>query len=412
MVGKKKPKTKDEIQADIEEASNALEFNLGDIEGIGPAKQKKLEEHGLHSPSDLIVKGPRELSEILGMPLDAVTKITESAKRFLQKKDIVGKTTLSARDLLNFQTKTKFNLTTGVPEFDEILGDGYESGVITELYGKDGSGKTQACIVACLEAQRPYKMKCFKCKKVYDDQTQERCTECEVKTYKVGGLSETGKQCRVIYLDTEGSFDPRRALEIIYERELVPVKEQAKSEIGKVPKEPLDEESIEKALCMLDNIVIKRPKSSAEQLLQDEELGKYIKGEPGEEKAKLLIVDSLTGAFRLDYTGRGDLSDRQNILKKHIKHLSRLADVYNVVLVMTNQVLQDPGAGPYVDPTKPIGGLIVGHTSKHRIYLRAGGVKEGNRKVTAILQDSPNHSIDECTLQLTGKGIEYFKSTK
>ena len=411
MVGKKKQKTKEEIEADIKEASEALEFNLSDIEGIGPTKQKKLNEHGIYTPSDLMVKGARELSEIIDMPLPATSKIVESAKRFLQNKDVVGKTTLSARDLLNYQTKTKYNLHTGVTEFDEILGDGYESGVITELYGRDGSGKTQACIVASLEAQMPYKVKCFKCKKTYDDQELERCPDCMVKTYKVGGLSKKDKPCRVIYMDTEGSFDPKRALEIIYEREMVPIKEQAKSEIGKVPKEPLDEESVEFALQMLDRIIVKKPKSSAEQLLQDEELGKYIDGEEGEEKARLLIVDSLTGPFRMDYGARGDLSDRQALIKKHVKHLSRIADVYNVVCLVTNQVLQDPGAGMYADPTKPIGGMIVGHTSKNRIYLKAGGVKDDSRKVTAILQDSPNHSIDEVTLQLTPKGIEYLKST-
>lgn len=40
----------------------------------------------------------------------------------------------------------------------------------------------------------------------------------------------------------------------------------------------------------------------------------------------MLIVDSATALFRTDYNGRGELSERQNALKKFLKMLARLAD--------------------------------------------------------------------------------------
>ena len=44
----------------------------------------------------------------------------------------------------------------------------------------------------------------------------------------------------------------------------------------------------------------------------------------------LLIVDSATALFRTDYNGRGELSERQNALKKFLKMLARLADEVNL----------------------------------------------------------------------------------
>lgn len=403
MVKKKNDKTKEEIEADMKAIEEAENFNLSDIEGIGPKKMQKLEDHGIRKPTDLIVKGSREISEILGIDLGASTKLVESARRFLQNKGITQKGRMTALDYMTYKSKTRYNLTTGVQEFDDMLKGGYRSGIITELYGLDGSGKTQCCMYASILAQLPYKKRCFKCKKEFEDQTVERCDECQVKTVRVGGLSDTGKPCSVVYVDTEGSFESDRVFEIILENELVPVKEQTKEEKrAGLPKEPLDEDALEQAKDFMRRITLLRPSDSAQQILYDEELGSIIE----ETGARLVIVDSLMGTFRLDYAGRGSLSDRQVALTPHIKHLARIANTFNVPVIVTNQVLQDPSAGPYMDPTKPIGGMIVGHTSKNRVYLRKGGSKDGERKIIAILKDSPYAVEDEVILKLTKKGIE------
>ncbi len=403
MVGKKPKKTKEEIEAEFREVEEALEFKLEDIEGIGATRIKKLNEHGIYKSKDLLVKGGRELAEILDMNTDQTSKMVESARRFLANKDVVGKAKLSGRDLLNYRTKKIQFLETGASNLDEALGGGYESGVITELYGDDGAGKTQLCMLACITAQLPYKRKCFKCGKE-GGQDMERCPDCDVKTISVGGLSEEGKPCRVIYMDTENSFRPERILEMILERGLVKTKEQTAMDIKRgVRKEALNDEETEKALKFLDNITILKPSGAGHQIMIVEEMGSIIEGDEGQDKAKLLIVDSIMSNLRLEYAGRANLSDRQVALSPHIKHLSRTAEIYNIAVLITNQVLKDPSAGSYSDPTKPVGGMPLAHTSTHRIYLKKSGTKG---KIIAILVDSPNNAKTEGILMLSRKGIE------
>ena len=403
MVGKKPKKTKEEIEAEFREVEEALDFNIEDIEGIGPTRIKKLNEHGIYKAKDLLVKGARELAEILDMNTDQTFKMVESARRFLVNKDVVGKSQLSGRELLNYRTKKIMFLETGASNLDEAFGGGYETGVITELYGDDGAGKTQLCMLASILAQLPYRRKCFKCGEE-GGQDMERCPKCEVKTVSVGGLSEEGKPCRVIYMDTENSFRPKRVLQIIYERGFVKTKEQTPAEIKKgISKEPLNDEETEKALKFLDNITILKPSGAGHQMMIGEEMGAIIEGEEGEDKAKLLVVDSIMSNLRLEYVGRGNLSDRQGQLSPHIKHLSRTAEIYNIVVLITNQVLKDPNAGTYGDPTKPVGGMPLAHTSTHRLYLKKSGSKG---KIIAILVDSPDNAKTEGILMLTKKGIE------
>ncbi|NYT06983.1 MAG: DNA repair and recombination protein RadB [Methanomicrobiales archaeon] len=45
-------------------------------------------------------------------------------------------------------------LSTGVSEFDDLLGGGLEPGVITQLYGGPGSGKSVLCIIAAVSCLR------------------------------------------------------------------------------------------------------------------------------------------------------------------------------------------------------------------------------------------------------------------
>jgi DNA repair protein RadA len=322
----------------------------------------------------------------------------------LAGKDVVGKAQLSGRDLLNYRTKKIQFLETGASNLDEALGGGYETGVITELYGDDGSGKTQLCMLACIKAQLSYRRKCFKCSQTFDDQSVERCPDCEVKTESFGGLSEEGKPCRVIYMDTENSFRPERVLEMVLERGLVQTKEQTPAEIKKgVKREALNDEETEKALKFLDNITVLKPSGAGHQIMIAEEMGSIIEGKEDEDRAKLLVVDSLMSNLRLEYAGRANLSDRQVALSPHIKHLSRTAEIYNIIVLITNQVLKDPSAGSYTDPTKAIGGMALAHTSTHRIYLKKVGSKG---KIVAILVDSPNNAKTEGILMLTKKGIE------
>ncbi|KAF7347653.1 RecA family ATPase [Mycena venus] len=95
---------------------------------------------------------------------------------------------------------------------------------------------------------------------------------------------------------------------------------------------------------------------------------------------RLLIVDSIMALFRTDYSGRGELSERQQKLAQArlsfmLSKLTKLSEEYNIAILLTNQVQSDPGATmTFVagGALKPIGGHILSHASATRMFLRKG----------------------------------------
>lgn len=101
---------------------------------------------------------------------------------------------------------------------------------------------------------------------------------------------------------------------------------------------------------------------------------------------RLLIIDSIMGLFRVDFSGRGELSERQCTLGKALSRITKIAEQFNIAVYMTNQVMSDPsGAMTGADPRKPIGGNILGHMSTTRIYMKKG---KGEMRICKIV-DSP-----------------------
>lgn len=233
------------------------------------------------------------------------------------------------------------NITTGSKNFDELLGGkGIESRAITEAFGAYGSGKTQLGLTLAVNTQLP----------------EEK-----------GGAS--GK---VVFIDTEGTFRPAR------------IKQIAEG-IG------ANSEKV------LKNIFVARAFNSDHQILLLEKVSEMIKGG---EPIKLMIIDSLTAHFRSEFSGRGQLADRQQKLNRYMHDLMKLSETYNLAVYVTNQVMANP-AQMFGDPTTAIGGNIVGHASTYRLYLRRG--KQGSR--VAKLIDSPNLPDNECVYFVTDNGV-------
>ena len=78
--------------------------------------------------------------------------------------------------------------------------------------------------------------------------------------------------------------------------------------------------------------------------------------------------------FRVDYSGRGELADRQQHLAQMMSRLQKISEEYNIAVFITNQMTADPGANMtfVADPKKPIGGNIIAHASTTRLYMRKG----------------------------------------
>lgn len=150
----------------------------------------------------------------------------------------------------------------------------------------------------------------------------------------------------------------------------------------------------------LENIVVGRAHNSEHQMELITQLASRFAEEQG--VYRLLVVDSIISLFRSDYAGRGELSERQQKLNQMLSRLQRVAEEYNVAVLLTNQVQSDPGAAAMFAPTaKPVGGHVLAHASATRIFLRKG---RGDERV-AKLQDSPDMPEAEATYCISAGGI-------
>ena len=86
--------------------------------------------------------------------------------------------------------------------------------------------------------------------------------------------------------------------------------------------------------------------------------------------------------------------------------LSRIAETYNCAAIATNQVMASPDVF-FGDPTRPIGGNVVAHTSTYRIYFKKSGKKRIARMV-----DSPHHPEEEVIFALGEAGVMDLEDTE
>ncbi len=265
--------------------------------------------------------------------------VTESSARkmIIAARDMLDMGFESGLDYLK-KRENLFKLKTPSEGLNNLLGGGLESGAITEVFGMYGSGKTQIGHTLAVMLQKQ----------------------------EPGAIT--------VYIDTENTFRPER------------IKQIAEAN-------GLDAEEV------LKTIKVAKAYNSDHQMLLAEKVEDLITKE--KLPVKLLIVDSLTAHFRAEFVGRGTLAERQQKLNKHMHTLQKIADVHNVVVYVTNQVMAKPDVF-FGDPTEAIGGNIVAHNSTFRIYVRKG------RKDTRVakLVDSPSLPDNETVFRITEKGIE------
>ncbi|KAF9350711.1 Meiotic recombination protein dmc1 [Mortierella sp. AD094] len=242
------------------------------------------------------------------------------------------------------QRKKVIVISTGAKQLDELLGGGIQTMAITEAFGEFRTGKTQIGHTLCVMAQLPAAM--------------------------------GGGNGKAAYIDTEGTFRHER-IKAIAER------------FG------IDSEAA------LDNILVARAYNSEHQM----DLITEVAARFAEEKGifRLLVIDSIIALFRTDFSGRGELSERQQKLNQMLSRLTKIAEEFNVAIYLTNQVQSDPGAGMtfVADPKKPVGGHVMAHASTTRLYLRKGRGEERIAKV----YDSPDVPEAEAPYAISAGGI-------
>lgn len=366
-AGDKKDLIEAKHDAEVE-VREVVEFELSELPGVGAVRQKRLEEAGIHTPLDLMIAGPLEVASITGMEVDQTEALDKVAREFLQDKNIVKNTFAKATDVLNYR-KTVIDtnrISTGSKNLDKFFGGGIEPQAITELYGLFGSGKTQMAHTLAVTNSLP--------------------------------KGEGGRDGEVLWFDTEGTFRPERIREIVIERGLVPLKDKVKKSDDN---EAVDEKDV---LKFLDRITVAKVYNSSHQLMLVNELSNMLNEDRKEKKEgdhpfTLIIVDSLMTHFRAEYIGRGLLAPRQSKLGKYMKKLIKIAESFNIAVVITNQVTANPDG--FSAPIKPVGGNIVGHASTYRVFLKKSGAKR-----IARMDDSPMHEQSEIPFLMTKAGVQ------
>jgi DNA repair protein RAD51 len=340
MQKKKNKAIEEEIEEEAVEQreENESEFHPIELlqdEGIQSADIKKLVEAGFNSLESVSYVPKKNLVVIKGLSEGKVDKIIKAVYDILQYKIQPSTIALQERKKLT-------RITSGSKELDTLLGGGFESNSITELFGEFRTGKTQICHTLCVTCQLP--------------------------------KSDGGGEGKAIYIDTEGTFRPEK-LASIAER------------FGLDPKETIE------------NVYYARAYNSDHQ----NRLLMQVCALMCEHKFSLLIVDSATALYRTDYSGRAELSNRQMSLAKFLRNLQKIADEHKIVVVITNQVVATVDGNAFGgNDKKPIGGHIMAHACQTRLYLKKG-LKQ-NR--ICKIYDSPSLPEGEATYSITDRGID------
>ena len=317
--------------------SEAIDVDIADLPGVGPATKAKLESGGITTILDLAASTVNELVDNLNITDETAHNLVFEAQKLLKEKGYLEKDLVSAQELFVRRAKM-LRCTTFSKNLDTLLAGGIETQAVTEFYGEFGSGKTQICHTVCVSTQLPMEQ---------------------------GGLSGSA-----LYIDTESTFRPERIAQIAKAREL-------------------DVDSI------LANIHVAKIYNASHLELIVRAMGNLIQ----QNNIKLVIVDSIISLHRAEFVGRGTLSERQQKLNAIMHRLKRISEIYNVAIIITNQVQATPDTF-FGDPTKAAGGNIIGHASTYRVYLRKAGQE---RK--AIMIDSPMHPYGDTNFMVTEGGI-------
>ncbi|ADM28264.1 DNA repair and recombination protein RadA [Ignisphaera aggregans DSM 17230] len=312
---------------------------------MSSSKVKSLEELGI---SSTILKKLQEMG-ITTVEALAAANAQELSQNLAIPLQTVQRLISQARNALGLGLKTALEIkkermslpkiTTGSKNLDTLLGGGIEVKTITELFGEFGSGKTQICHQLAVNVQLPPEK---------------------------GGLSK-----RAIYIDTEGTFRWER------------IEAMARA-IGMNPDEAME------------NILYVRAVNSDHQMAIAEELKEIIP----KENIGLVVVDSITGHFRAEYPGRENLAVRQQKLNRHLHQLMSIAELFDVAVVVTNQVMARPDVF-YGDPTVAIGGHVLYHAPGIRVQLKKS---RGNRRIARVV-DAPHLPESEAVFAITEAGI-------
>jgi len=308
--------------------------DLSQVKGINARQIKLLQENGVSTAEALAMSTLNIISEVDGLGDKTAKKLIWNARNALGMTDFI-----TAADI---DENVEF-ITTGSSELNRILGGGFQTGKLTEVYGPFKSGKTNLAHTLAVTTQLP--------------------------------ISRGGLESTVAYIDTENTFSKEKIKRIAKRFDLKP------NEI-------------------LSHIYHARIYSSdhQSQMISKAETLCKTRG------VRLIVVDSLMALMRAEYVGLGMLAKRQGVLNNMLHGLSRIAETYNCAVLLTNQVATKM-MGMF-SGNDAIGGNIIAHGCHFRVMFKTKGFSSNNSlKRRAVIVDAPDLPPEECEFYITSVGI-------
>jgi len=308
--------------------------DLDQVKGINSRQIKLLQENGISTAEALAMNPHSTVAIIDGLGDKTAKKLIWNARNAL------GMTDFTPAAKINDNVEY---FTTGSAELNRILGGGFQTEKLTEVYGPFKSGKTALAHTISVTVQLPEKK---------------------------GGINSS-----VAYIDTENTFS----------------KEKIKRIAKRFALNPKD---------VLSKIFHARIYSSDHQvqMIQKAEALCKTRG------VRLIVIDSLMALLRSEYVGIGKLAPRQAVLNHMIHGLSRIAETYNCAVLLTNQVATKM-MGMF-SSNDAIGGNIVAHGCHFRVMFKTKGFSSNNSlKRRAVIVDAPDLPPEECEFFITGAGV-------
>jgi len=174
----------------------------------------------------------------------------------------------SRSDVKKSLQSTARTVPTGCGELDKLLDGGLHPASVTLVYGEAETGKTSLAI------------------------------QCAVNTTRLG--------CKAIFIDSDGSFTPRRLAQI------------ASHDLSEVA----------------PNITLVQPASFQEQALAIDRLDQYLTPQVG-----LIVVDTITSLYRVEFDKSKEKTFKLNReLGRQLANLAQVAKTRKIATLITSQV--------------------------------------------------------------------------
>lgn len=234
---------------------------------------------------------------------------------------------MSMRRALELDGK-RSTFSSGSEALDALLGGGFKTGEIVEVYGASNAGKTQLAMQTAVT------------------------------------VGSSGFSCT--FVDTEGQFRPERVASIAAGRGM----------------------DSQKVLAAVYSI---RAETTTRQL----DAIARMRSKEGPANCKLVVVDTLTKNFTLEYPGSRMVGRRQTFLGAYLNRLARDAYQRDRAVIALNRVSAVTVEGS--DAEIDIGGETVRHFAQKVLYLRRSG--------DFVMASRPDLHGPEVRIRMTEKGL-------